>query len=563
MHRRSKYYAGAILDSQSLELLLESDPGEPLGSWSFALTADADPLVIWSHIQDALREWPLDQVHLALGLNAERTSQFRRLLLESAPGLCSLEVASDMHMILLGAHEGEPGLVLSLNAKVMAQCLDAERHSHRKGGWGFPFDVGGTSWLGSQALAQTLLLLDGRLSPDFSDSMLHQALLDQCGPSPEKIRDWLHVAKAEDYERLGFLVLDHAEHKDQAALRLMQKAGDEIGQLILSFDKEQSLPLSLVGGPAARMKPYLPQWLQNWAIEPQASALHGAVLMARRPDLHEICIVPQMSWKVQSASKLKTSIDALRPDPDATTPLYIQLKNKFAQAIQNGHWCPGHALPSERYLSEALDVSRITIRKTLELLLDEGLIERQQGAGTFVKQRIEQPISVLTGFSDEMKARGIVAETRVLESFIRTATAEEALTLSLKPGQQVAFLKRLRLADGKPVAVEYSVLPRHIVPNPYVITGSLYAYLKMQKQMPVRALQHLRANIVSSTERDLLQATDDTAVLYITRVGYLADGTPVEFTHSYYRGDSYDFIAELQTEKNAEAVPQQRGRAPL
>jgi GntR family transcriptional regulator len=179
-----------------------------------------------------------------------------------------------------------------------------------------------------------------------------------------------------------------------------------------------------------------------------------------------------------------------------------------------------------------------------------------------VKQRIEQPISVLTGFSDEMKARGIQPETRVLESFIRTATAEEALTLSLKPGQQVAFLKRLRLADGKPVAVEYSVLPRHILPNPYVITGSLYSYLKMQKKMPVRALQHLRANIVSSSERDLLQASDDTAVLYITRVGYLGDGTPVEFTHSYYRGDSYDFIAELQTEKASE-LPPQRGRSPL
>ncbi len=284
--------------------------------------------------------------------------------------------------------------------------------------------------------------------------------------------------------------------------------------------------------------------------------------MARQPDLHEICILPQTSWKVQSTSKLKTSIDALRPDHDATTPLYIQLKNKFAQAIQNGLWSPGHALPSERYLSEALDVSRITIRKTLDLLLEEGLIERQHGAGTFVKQRIEQPISVLTGFSDEMKARGIEPETRVLESFIRTATAEEALTLSLKPGQQVAFLKRLRLADGKPVAVEYSVLPIQVLPNPFVITGSLYSYLKMQKKMPVRALQHLRANIVSSTERDLLQANDDTAVLYITRVGYLADGTPVEFTHSYYRGDSYDFIAELQTDKNPESTPQKQGRAP-
>ncbi|WP_218110338.1 UTRA domain-containing protein [Oligoflexus tunisiensis] len=563
MHRRPKCFAGAIISSQSLDLLVESEAGERLISCSLPPVPQDDPAALWNGLTASLGDLPLHQVHLALGLDTAKTSQFRRQLIENAPRFCSLEVASDIHMILLGAHGGEPGLVLGLGSKVLAQCFDAERHSHRKGGWGFPFDIGSTGWLGWQALSQTLSLLDGRLSTEFSDAMLHQALLDQCGPSPEKIRDWLLAVQAADYERLGYLVLDHADQNDPAALGLMQKAADEIGQLIRSFDKDQSLPLSLFGSAAERMKPYLPPWLQKWAGPARRTALDGAVLMARQPDLHEICIVPQMSWKVQSTSKLKNSIDALRPDPDATTPLYIQLKNKFAQAIQNGLWSPGHALPSERYLSEALDVSRITIRKTLELLLEEGLIERQQGAGTFVKQRIEQPISVLTGFSDEMKARGIQPETRVLESFIRTATAEEALTLSLKPGQQVAFLKRLRLADGKPVAVEYSVLPRHVLPNPYVMTGSLYAYLKMQKLMPVRALQHLRANIVSSTERDLLQANDDTAVLYITRVGYLADGTPVEFTHSYYRGDSYDFIAELQTDKNVEATPQHRGRAPL
>jgi len=563
LHRRLKYFAGALIGSQSLDLLLESENGERLRSYTRPLAADEMPEAIWNAIVTMLSEFPLDKIHIAIGVDSAMTSQSRRLMLQSAPRFCSLEFTSDIHMIILGAHGGEPGLVLNLGTHVTAQCFDAERHSHRKGGWGFPFDAGTAGWLGWQALAQTLSLLDGRLPSDFSDSMLHQALLDQCGPSPEKIRDWLHTVQKVDYDRLGILVLDYADQQDPAALRLLQKAAEEIGQLILSFDRDQSLPLSLSGPLAIRLKPYLPQWLQNWAMDPKLSPLNGAVLMARRPDLHEICILPQTSWKVQSASKLKTSMDALRPDSGLTTPLYIQLKNKFAQAIQNGLWSPGHALPSERYLSEALDVSRITIRKTLELLLEDGLIERQHGAGTFVKQRIEQPISVLTGFSDEMKARGIHPETRVLESFIRTATAEEALTLSLKPGQQVAFLKRLRLAEGKPVAVEYSVLPRHIVPNPQVITGSLYSYLKLQKQMPVRALQHLRANIVSSAERDLLQASDDTAVLYITRVGYLADGTPVEFTHSYYRGDSYDFIAELQTEKPLEAVSQLRGRSPL
>lgn len=564
MSRRSQFYAGIIFRNQQIELRLESDAGDVLGERKLSLpTEPLESKIFWALICGVLEELivprstgglPLEKIHVALGFDLRHPSQYRKSLLAESPGFCSLESASNFHMTLLGAHAGEPGLLLSINSRVVAQSFDASRLSHRMGGWGFPFDVGGTAWLGWMALSQSLALLDGRNTDDFSDSLLHQSVLDFCGSNPEKIREWLDQADTSAYEALSKMVIEFAHKQDTAASRLVLHAVEEIGKLLLALDKDQVLPLSLCGDQAPEIKPFLPDWLKKWVVEPKGPATQGAILLAREPDLREICTEPQLSWKVQSASKLRSSVDALRPDLNSSTPLYIQLKNRFVQAIQNGLWCPGNALPSERYLSEALEVSRITIRKTLELLLEEGFIERQQGAGTFVKQRIEQPISILTGFSEEMRARGLVPSTQVLERFVRPASPEESLILNLKPGQKVSFLKRLRLADNRPIAVEYTVLPHQVLPNPQMMKESLYSYLKEQRCMPVRALQHLRANIVSSTERDLLEATDDTPVLYITRIGYLAGGKPIEYTRSYYRGDRYDFIAELQTDSPADSA---------
>lgn len=556
MAKIPEYFAAAIFASRSIELCLETREGSRIGSGTLPITEQWNVGEIWKTVvlhlslfceKAGLENFSPTQIHLACGVTLDAASSFRQKLLESAPIFRSLELASDVHMALLGAHSGKPGLLLKIDGSVVTQSFDDSRHSHRRGGWGFPFDAGGSCWIGWQALNQTLALLDGRTSG--GETLLHQELLDVCGSSPDKIKDWLRSANTENYSFLARLVVGFAAGHDPSAGQILRRAGSEIGDLVQVLDKENWLPLSLAGDFAPSLRPYFPEWLQNRVKEPEETALRGAMMLARNRELREICVEPQISWQVQSPLKLKESIETLRPDLESNTPLYVQLQMKLMQGIQKGLWRPGNALPSERYLSDVLGVSRITVRKAFDLLLADGLLERQQGAGTFVKKRVEQPIAVLTGFSDEMKARGYEPETRVLECFVRTATAEEAVILNLKPGQQVAYLKRLRLADSAPVAVEYNVLPRHLIPDPQVVGESLYKYLRAKHLMPTRALQQLRANIVSSGERDLLHCGDDTPVLYITRIGYLESGVPIEYTHSYYRGDRYDFIAELQGDR--------------
>jgi GntR family transcriptional regulator len=240
----------------------------------------------------------------------------------------------------------------------------------------------------------------------------------------------------------------------------------------------------------------------------------------------------------------------LRPDPDDSAPLYLQLAKRLAEAIRNGRWSPGDALPSERQMCEILSVSRVTLRKALDTLAADGLVEARHGSGTFVADRVHQAMSVLTSFSDDMQSRGRAPSSHWLKHGFFPATPEEAMALGLAPGEPIFRLHRLRLADDEPMAIEIAVLSRTDVPDPDAIGASLYAYLAARGREPVRALEHLRATILRGEEASVLSMPDNSAALYITRIGYLSDGKVVEFTRSYYRGDRYDFVAELhrQTE---------------
>lgn len=104
----------------------------------------------------------------------------------------------------------------------------------------------------------------------------------------------------------------------------------------------------------------------------------------------------------------------LRPDPDNDTPLYLQLARKLSIAIHDNRWNAGEALPSERVLAESLGVSRITARKAIALLVEQGLIRRTQGAGSFITPRIEDPLSRLTSFSEMLRQRGFTPSSRWL-----------------------------------------------------------------------------------------------------------------------------------------------------
>ncbi len=233
-------------------------------------------------------------------------------------------------------------------------------------------------------------------------------------------------------------------------------------------------------------------------------------------------------------------------DPHSATPLYLQLEALLREALASNTWKAGEALPPERALAEQFGVSRLTLRKALERLEAQGLVQRRQGSGTYVAPRLEQPLSALTSFSEDMRARGLEPSTRWLKRGLFTASPEEVLALSLSPGEKVARLERVRSAQGEPMAVERAALPAHLLPYPEQVKESLYAYLESKGLRPVRALQRLRSVAASRQEAELLGLRAGEPVLYIERLSYLADGSVLEFTRSHYRGDRYDFVAELR-----------------
>jgi GntR family transcriptional regulator len=241
-----------------------------------------------------------------------------------------------------------------------------------------------------------------------------------------------------------------------------------------------------------------------------------------------------------------TLSDELALDSESATPLYLQVRNGLARLILDGRFGADDALPSERSLAEQLGISRVTARKAIDALAQEGLILRRHGSGNYVAPMLQQPLTRLTSFTEELKQRGFVPSSRWLRRIVGAALPDELVALGLSPGARVARLERVRLADRTPMAHEASTLPTAVVPNPNAVKDSLYAFLAERDAVPARALQHIRATNATQRQAELLDVPAGHALLFITRVGYLQDGRCVELTHTWCRSDYYDFVAELR-----------------
>lgn len=232
-------------------------------------------------------------------------------------------------------------------------------------------------------------------------------------------------------------------------------------------------------------------------------------------------------------------------DESSPLPLYQQLQRALRQAIENRVLGPDDALPPERDLASEFRVSRITVRKAIDGLVSEGMLVRRQGSGTFVSARMEKNFSKLTSFSEDMRARGRTPHSVWLKKSAGSVTPEEALTLRSSPGTPVYRFHRIRFADDAPMAVEYATVLASCLPSIDAVDSSLYEALERAGSRPVRALQRLRAVLLAAEQAGLLKAKERDAGLLVERVGFLKDGGAVEFTQTYYRGDIYDFVAEL------------------
>jgi GntR family transcriptional regulator len=232
-------------------------------------------------------------------------------------------------------------------------------------------------------------------------------------------------------------------------------------------------------------------------------------------------------------------------DESSSLPLYQQLQRAIRQAIETRVLGPDDALPPERDLATDFAVSRITVRKAIDGLVTEGLLMRRQGSGTFVCARVEKNFSKLTSFSEDMRARGRNPRSVWLRKSSGTVTPEEALTLRASPGTPVYRFHRIRFADDAPMSLEYATILASCLPSLEAVESSLYAALERVGNRPVRALQRLRAVLFTAEQAELLEATEKDPGLLVERLGFLKDGRAAEFTQSFYRGDTYDFVAEL------------------
>jgi GntR family transcriptional regulator len=210
----------------------------------------------------------------------------------------------------------------------------------------------------------------------------------------------------------------------------------------------------------------------------------------------------------------------------------------------------GDAIPSERQLGADLGVSRLTVRAALDQLVREGYLVRRRGAGTFVAEpKVAKGGIDISSFSDDMRARGLTPGSRTLDLRTIPAGARLGRILHVSPSEPVLSAKRLRLADGEPMAIELLHVRASLVPGltaEDLETSSFYDLLSTRYSVSiVGGTQTVEPTVTNEEESEALGVPLHSPALLFERVTRSATGDVVEFTGSTYRGDRYRLVTEL------------------
>jgi GntR family transcriptional regulator len=224
-------------------------------------------------------------------------------------------------------------------------------------------------------------------------------------------------------------------------------------------------------------------------------------------------------------------------------PLHVTITEQLAAAIHSGVLVPGSRLPPERHLADSLGVSRMTVRQALGDLERDGLLRRVvgRGGGTFVAEPGSgDDATGFDGLSAALRRAGGASGIELISAEVEPAGRRVAAALDLKRSDRVVVITRLRLASGKPLAVERSSLParRFSDIEDMDLSGSLYDLMEAGFGLrPVRAVEQLELVEARHSDARSLGVRRDAPLFLVERIGYAADGTPVEFARDRFRAD--------------------------
>lgn len=232
-------------------------------------------------------------------------------------------------------------------------------------------------------------------------------------------------------------------------------------------------------------------------------------------------------------------------DHRSYVPLYYQLRDKLRVLIDD-NLAVGDQIPSENELVVRYKVSRNTVRLAIESLIKEGVVYRLQGKGTFVSpKQMRYDLQRLVSFTEDMRRRGLKPETRLL-GLTRTIPPDQVSQgLALPPEGETFEIKRLRLADGEPMAVSTTYIPCHLVPGldeGSLVADSLFKTIENKFHLKIGyADRTLKAASADAFQAELLQVEPGFPLLLIEGVAYLDNEMPIEYVIIRYRSDRYEF----------------------
>lgn len=228
-------------------------------------------------------------------------------------------------------------------------------------------------------------------------------------------------------------------------------------------------------------------------------------------------------------------------------PAYIRIHDQIKDDIDDGIWKIGQRLPSERDLSNTFEVSRMTVRQAITLLVDEGVLERKPGSGTFVaSSRVKEKMRGTTSFTEIVKSQGKEPSSRLI-SYKRVHPNEfEIKNLGILPQSYVIRMERVRFADAIPVVYEVASIPEKIIRgfNQSAITEHFFKTLTDNGYEIGKSQQTISASSANESLAEHLKVTKGTALLNLTQTSFLQDGQAFEYVRSFYVGDRFEFYLE-------------------